>query len=182
MRNVRGPKVFERVVRAMPNHAHWVDGVPQGDSFSMASTANTTRHFVVDGVPCATGVVPLGDAWGFTNPSIGRGITLGLMHAVDIALAIAEYIRGPPPARRRVGAADRRAGRQVARLDGGLRPRSALPRSRRICTGCRIPSILRTPRSGASGVRLSVAPRPRGAAMVLRGRRLFQSARPSIGP
>ncbi len=91
MRNVRDPKIFERVVRALPNHAHWVDGVPQGDSFSMASTANTTRQFVVDGVPCATGVVPVGDAWGFTNPSIGRGITLGLMHAVDIAPAIAEH-------------------------------------------------------------------------------------------
>jgi 2-polyprenyl-6-methoxyphenol hydroxylase-like FAD-dependent oxidoreductase len=92
MRNVRDPKVFERVVRALPNHAHWADGVPQGDGFSMASTANTTREFVVDGVPCATGVVPVGDAWGFTNPSIGRGITLGLMHAVDIAPAITEHM------------------------------------------------------------------------------------------
>jgi 2-polyprenyl-6-methoxyphenol hydroxylase-like FAD-dependent oxidoreductase len=95
MRNVRDPKVFERVVRALPNHAHWADGAPQGDSFSMASTANTTRQFVVGGVPCATGVVPVGDAWGFTNPSIGRGITLGLMHAVDIAPAIAEQMEDP---------------------------------------------------------------------------------------
>jgi hypothetical protein len=95
MRNVRDPKVFERVVRALPNHAHWADGAPQGDSFSMASTANTTREFVVDGVPCATGVVPVGDAWGFTNPSIGRGITLGLMHAVDIAPAIAAHVEDP---------------------------------------------------------------------------------------
>jgi 2-polyprenyl-6-methoxyphenol hydroxylase-like FAD-dependent oxidoreductase len=95
MRNVRDPKIFERVVRALPNHAHWADGAPQGDSFSMASTANTTREFVVDGVPCATGVVPVGDAWGFTNPSIGRGITLGLMHAVDIAPAIAEHVEDP---------------------------------------------------------------------------------------
>jgi hypothetical protein len=61
----------------------------------MASTANTTREFVVDGVPCATGLVPVGDAWGFTNPSIGRGITLGLMHAVDIAPAIAEHVEDP---------------------------------------------------------------------------------------
>jgi hypothetical protein len=61
----------------------------------MASTANTTRDFVVDGVPCATGIVPIGDAWGFTNPSIGRGITLGLMHAVDITPAIAEHTEDP---------------------------------------------------------------------------------------
>lgn len=95
MRNVRDPKTFERVVRALPNHAHWADGDPHGETLSMASTANTTRDFVVEGVPCATGVVPVGDAWGFTNPSIGRGITLGLMHAVDTAPAIAEHIDDP---------------------------------------------------------------------------------------
>ncbi len=112
MRNVRDPKTFERVVRALPNHAHWADGAPQGNSFSMASTANTTREFVVDGVPCATGVVPVGDAWGFTNPSIGRGITLGLMHAVDLAPAIAEHMEDP----RRLGAEwERRTDARAAR-------------------------------------------------------------------
>jgi 2-polyprenyl-6-methoxyphenol hydroxylase-like FAD-dependent oxidoreductase len=95
MRKVRDPKTFERVVRAMPNHAHWVDGEPQGDLFTMTSTANTTREFVADGRPCATGVVPLGDAWGFTNPSIGRGLTLGLMHVVDTAPAVVDHIEDP---------------------------------------------------------------------------------------
>ena len=95
MRKVRDPKAFGRVLQALPNHAHWANGDPQGDIFSMAATANTTREFVVDGKPCATGVVPLGDAWGFTNPSIGRGITLGLMHVVDMAPAIAEHIDAP---------------------------------------------------------------------------------------
>lgn len=95
MRKVRDPKVFERVVRALPNHAHWADGEPQGDLVTMAATANTTREFVVDGNPCATGVVPLGDAWGFTNPSIGRGITLGLMHVVEMAPAIADNLDAP---------------------------------------------------------------------------------------
>jgi 2-polyprenyl-6-methoxyphenol hydroxylase-like FAD-dependent oxidoreductase len=95
MRKVRDPKTFERVLRALPNHAHWGDGEPQGDIFSMAAAANTTREFMIDGTPCATGVVPLGDAWGFTNPSIGRGITLGLMHVVDMAPAIAEHIDDP---------------------------------------------------------------------------------------
>jgi hypothetical protein len=61
----------------------------------MASTANTTRSYVIDGVPCATGLVPVGDAWGFTNPSVGRGITLGLKHAVGVAPAIAEHLDKP---------------------------------------------------------------------------------------
>jgi 2-polyprenyl-6-methoxyphenol hydroxylase-like FAD-dependent oxidoreductase len=95
MRRVRDPKTFERVLQALPNHAHWGAGKPQGDIFSMAATANTTREFIVDGTPTVTGVVSLGDAWGFTNPSIGRGITLGLMHVVDMAPAIAEHIDDP---------------------------------------------------------------------------------------
>lgn len=95
MRRVRDRAVFERVVRSLPLHAHWVDGEPQGDVRSMASTANATRRFVMDGRPCATGLVPVGDAWGFTNPSLGRGVTLGLMHAVDVADAVSEHIDDP---------------------------------------------------------------------------------------
>jgi 2-polyprenyl-6-methoxyphenol hydroxylase-like FAD-dependent oxidoreductase len=95
MRKVRDPDVFDRVVRSLPLHAHWTDGVPDGGVVSMASTANTTRSYVVDGQPCATGLVPIGDAWGFTNPSLGRGITLGLKHAVGAADAIADHVDEP---------------------------------------------------------------------------------------
>jgi 2-polyprenyl-6-methoxyphenol hydroxylase-like FAD-dependent oxidoreductase len=112
MRKVRDLGTFERVVRSLPNHAHWADGEPQGDIVSMAATANTTRDFVVDGTPSATGVVPLGDAWGFTNPSIGRGITLGLMHVVDMAPAIAKHIDEPG---RLVGEWERLTGDRPAR-------------------------------------------------------------------
>ena len=95
LRNVRDPEVFKRVVRAMPQHAHWVDGERVSDVISMASTANTQREFVLDGAPIATGLVPLGDAWGFTNPSIGRGVTLGIMHAVDAVPVIVDNIEDP---------------------------------------------------------------------------------------
>ena len=61
----------------------------------MASSANTTRSYVVDGVPCATGLLPVGDAWGFTNPSLGRGITFALKHAVPVADAIADHLDRP---------------------------------------------------------------------------------------
>jgi len=95
MRKVRDPEVFDRVVRSLPLHAHWVDADPVSDVISMASTANTTRQFVVDGGPCATGLLPVGDAWGFTNPSIGRGITLGLKHAVAVTDAISGMVDRP---------------------------------------------------------------------------------------
>lgn len=112
MRKVRNPKTFDRVLQALSNHAHWGDGEPQGDIFSMAATANTTRELVVDGTPSATGIVPLGDAWGFTNPSIGRGITLELMHVVEIAPAIAEHI---DDARHLASEWERRTGDRPAR-------------------------------------------------------------------
>lgn len=95
MRAVRDPDVFEKVVRAMPLHAHWADGARASDVISMASTANTKREFVVDGVPAATGVIPLGDAWGFTNPSLGRGLSLGMLHAVEVVDAIADAVDDP---------------------------------------------------------------------------------------
>jgi len=95
MRKVRDPKVFDRVVRSLPLHAHWADGDSDDEVISMASTANTTRSYIVDGAPCATGLVPIGDAWGFTNPSVGRGITLGLKHAVGAVSAIAEHLDKP---------------------------------------------------------------------------------------
>jgi 2-polyprenyl-6-methoxyphenol hydroxylase-like FAD-dependent oxidoreductase len=95
MRKVRDPEVFDRVVRALPLHAQWADGKGSDEVHSMASTANTTRTFVVDGQPCATGVVAVGDAWGFTNPSLGRGIALGIMHAVDVAPVVAAHLDSP---------------------------------------------------------------------------------------
>jgi hypothetical protein len=95
MRRVRDPAVFERVLHSLPHHAHWADGTPMNEVDSMVSTANTTREFVVDGRPCVTGLVPLGDAWGFTNPSLGRGISLGVMHAVAFTDAALPFVDQP---------------------------------------------------------------------------------------
>jgi 2-polyprenyl-6-methoxyphenol hydroxylase-like FAD-dependent oxidoreductase len=95
MRRLRDPAVFERVIRALPLHAHWVDGTRLGDVATMTSTTNARRSFVVDGTPVATGLVPVGDAWGFTNPSLGRGITLGIMHAVDVVDAVVRNLDDP---------------------------------------------------------------------------------------
>lgn len=95
MRKVRDPEVFERVVRSMPLHAHWVDGDPVSDVYSMAASANTVRDFFANGRPSATGLVPIGDAWGFTNPSLGRGICLGLKQAVSLAEQIVVNLDRP---------------------------------------------------------------------------------------
>ncbi|HJV08590.1 MAG TPA: hypothetical protein VJ653_02890, partial [Acidimicrobiales bacterium] len=46
-----------------------------------AGVLDRYRRFVVDEQPVATGVAAVGDAWACTNPSGGRGITVGLVHA-----------------------------------------------------------------------------------------------------
>lgn len=95
MRRLRDADTFNRVVGLLPNHAHWLDGEAITDPASLTSTANTVRDFVVDGVPVATGIIPLGDAHAFTNPSIGRGISIGIIHAVSVAEATMPVLDAP---------------------------------------------------------------------------------------
>jgi 2-polyprenyl-6-methoxyphenol hydroxylase-like FAD-dependent oxidoreductase len=85
---LRHNPVFERVFRAFPNVAHWLDGEPLTDVMPMAGVLDRYRRIVVDGQPVTTGLVPVGDAWACTNPSAGRGITLGMMHAIALRDAV----------------------------------------------------------------------------------------------
>lgn len=75
---------WERVVRACPLVAHWLDGTSMQSVAVMAKIEDRIRHYVVDGVPVVTGVVAVGDAWGCTNPSVGRGASIGMIHAVAL--------------------------------------------------------------------------------------------------
>ena len=68
-------------VQACPLHAHWLDGTPITGVLPMAGILDRKRRFVVDGTPVATGFAAVGDAWACTNPSAGRGLSIGLMHA-----------------------------------------------------------------------------------------------------
>lgn len=95
LRRFRDPEVYERVVRACPLHAHWLDGEPISELDSMAGVVDRYRRFVVDGVPCATGMLTVGDASSCTNPSLGRGITLGLMHVEQLRASVAQHFGNP---------------------------------------------------------------------------------------
>ncbi|MEQ1874136.1 MAG: NAD-binding protein [Ilumatobacteraceae bacterium] len=72
---------WERVMRAFPLVAHWIDAEPMTDVQVMAKIEDRQRTYVVNGTPVATGLVPLSDSWACTNPSLGRGISIGMMHA-----------------------------------------------------------------------------------------------------
>jgi 2-polyprenyl-6-methoxyphenol hydroxylase-like FAD-dependent oxidoreductase len=81
LRGLRDAGRFASVVRACPLHAHWLEGEPITSVLAMAGILDRYRRFVADGQPVVTGVAAVGDAWACTNPSAGRGLTVGLVHA-----------------------------------------------------------------------------------------------------
>jgi 2-polyprenyl-6-methoxyphenol hydroxylase-like FAD-dependent oxidoreductase len=85
LRGLKDPDTWMRTWRSFPLVAHWADGEPLSDHVDiMARIADRIRSFVVDGVPVATGVLAVGDSWACTNPSLGRGAAIGLMHGVAL--------------------------------------------------------------------------------------------------
>lgn len=81
LRAAKDADVWERIIAAYPLIAHWIDAEPITDIQLMAKIEDRHRTFVVDGRPVASGVVPVADSWACTNPSVGRGATIGLIHA-----------------------------------------------------------------------------------------------------
>lgn len=84
LRRLKDNDTWMRAMRSYPLTAHWIDAEPIDDVAVMAKIADRYRRFVVDGEPVATGIVAVGDSWACTNPSLGRGITIGLMHAIAL--------------------------------------------------------------------------------------------------
>ena len=81
MRACRDADRWTEVLQAFPLVAHWIDAEPITEVAVMAGIEDRRRTAVVDGVPVVTGVAAVGDAWACTNPSLGRGATIGIMHA-----------------------------------------------------------------------------------------------------
>jgi 2-polyprenyl-6-methoxyphenol hydroxylase-like FAD-dependent oxidoreductase len=88
LKALRHAGVWERVVRSIPHIAHWLDGEPLTDVLPMAGVLDRYRRIVVDGKPIVTGLVAVGDSWACTNPTAGRGVSLGLQHAIALRDAV----------------------------------------------------------------------------------------------
>lgn len=80
-RSLHDERIFDRVWRMFPAHAHWLDGTPIGPMQSFGGFGDRVRSFADDAGPLATGLVPVGDAWACVNPALGRGASIGLVHA-----------------------------------------------------------------------------------------------------
>ncbi len=85
MRALKDSDAWTSVIKSLPLCAHWLEGEPLDDQVAvMAKIEDRHRTFVPEGRPVATGVVALADSWACTNPSVGRGISIGTVHGAGL--------------------------------------------------------------------------------------------------
>jgi len=95
LKALRHDDSFTQVVRACPLQAHWLDGEPITGVLAMAGVLDRIHRYVVDGRPMVTGLAAVGDAWACTNPSAGRGLSVGILHAQVLRQVVAAHLDDP---------------------------------------------------------------------------------------
>jgi 2-polyprenyl-6-methoxyphenol hydroxylase-like FAD-dependent oxidoreductase len=95
LRRLRDAATWTKVVAACPLQAPWLEGQPITDVLPMSGVMDRYRRFVVDGRPVATGFLAVADAWSCTNPSAGRGLTVGFKHAVRLRDILRDRVADP---------------------------------------------------------------------------------------
>jgi hypothetical protein len=83
------------VVGACPLQAHWLQGQPITDVLPMAGIMDRYRRIAVGGRPVVTGFAAVGDAWACTNPSAGRGLSVGIVHAQLLRRVVRDHLADP---------------------------------------------------------------------------------------
>jgi 2-polyprenyl-6-methoxyphenol hydroxylase-like FAD-dependent oxidoreductase len=95
LKRMRNPDLWTAVVKACPLHAHWLDGEPISELEAMGGVLDRYRRPFAGGRPLLTGIALLGDASSCTNPSLGRGISLGLLHARALREVVGSHLDDP---------------------------------------------------------------------------------------
>jgi 2-polyprenyl-6-methoxyphenol hydroxylase-like FAD-dependent oxidoreductase len=95
LKRMRDPDLWTSVVEACPLHAHWLQGEQLSDFDAMGGVIDRYRRPLRDGRPLLTGIALLGDAWACTNPSLGRGMALGLLHAQCLHEVVDSHLEDP---------------------------------------------------------------------------------------
>ena len=95
LKGLRDPAAFDRVVAECPLQAHWMDGRPLDGVHAMAGTLDCHRSLLVDGSPVVTGFAAVGDAWACTNPSAGRGLSMGAVQVQLLRAVVAAHLDDP---------------------------------------------------------------------------------------
>jgi len=95
LKRLRDAERWRAVLAACPLHAHWLDGEPLSGVLPMAGVLDRYRRLVSDERPVATGVALVADAWACTNPSLARGLALGLDHAARLRDVARSHLGNP---------------------------------------------------------------------------------------
>lgn len=92
LRAVARPAQFELVGRQIPSTRTWLEpgrSEPLTGVQAMGGLVNRKRPLVANGTPIVTGLVSVGDSAVTTNPLYGRGCSLAMAHAYDLADTLA---------------------------------------------------------------------------------------------
>lgn len=84
MRCLKDWDAWLRVVRALPDTEALVDAEPLHDIHVMAGITDRYRRYFSEGIPAVTGLLGVADSLVATNPSRGRGISMGFTHALGL--------------------------------------------------------------------------------------------------
>jgi 2-polyprenyl-6-methoxyphenol hydroxylase-like FAD-dependent oxidoreductase len=95
LKRLRDPDLWSALVAACPRHAQWLDGKPITGVLPMSGINDRYRRFMIGGRPVATGIAAVGDAYACTNPSNGRGMSLGLMHVQRLRDVTRAHLHAP---------------------------------------------------------------------------------------
>jgi 2-polyprenyl-6-methoxyphenol hydroxylase-like FAD-dependent oxidoreductase len=93
---LRDPDIHAAFLNLIPAIAPWIErGEPITEPFALARINNCHRRLVGADGPCVTGLALLGDAANHTNPTLGRGVSLGLAHAQHLAKTAERAVADP---------------------------------------------------------------------------------------
>jgi len=95
LRGLREEANFSKLLSACPMHAPILGLAPITPMLAAAGISDRLRRIVICTAPVVTGLLTVGDSWACTNPSLGRGITVGLLHALAAAEAVDARIDDP---------------------------------------------------------------------------------------
>lgn len=84
LRPLRKEPSWRSAMKLFPEGEEILAATPISDLVTMAGLEDRRRRFLDDGRPVITGVLSVGDAWAATNPTLGRGISLGLRHVLHL--------------------------------------------------------------------------------------------------
>jgi 2-polyprenyl-6-methoxyphenol hydroxylase-like FAD-dependent oxidoreductase len=95
LKRLRATELWTAVVAACPLHAQWLEGEPITDIRAMGGILDRYRRFTDADRPIVTGIAAVGDACACSNPSLGRGISLGLLHVRCLRDVTREHLDDP---------------------------------------------------------------------------------------